>query len=274
VAEVTVLAACYGLIAAPQGYSRAREALATAARLQGESADALYVEELAANVQWRWAAGEEAQRRALELNPSHGQALAHHGLQLSSRGRLDDARALFERAREADPLAAWPYAMTGVGLLAGGRAEESLRHFEDALSFEKENTLAVWGSGMAHVALGRLDEGLAMLEKAVVLMRRAAFVVGTLGWGLAVAGRIEEARTLLEELRSRPQPAPTAVSEAWLLGVLGDKDGAFDVLARAEEERQAFLIYTGLPGFDSLRHDPRFDTLLERMGLPASRPPA
>jgi len=270
VAEVTLLAACYGLIPTPHAYARAREALATAARLQGESANALYVEQLAANVQWRWAAGEEAQRRALELDPSHGQSLAHHGLQLSSRGRLEEAKALFERAREGDPLAAWPYAMTGVGLLAAGRAEESLRHFEDALAFEKENTLAAWGSGMAHVALGHLDEGLAMLETAVALMRRAAFVVGTLGWGLAVAGRTEEARALLEELRSRPQPAPTAVSEAWLLGVLGERDDAFDVLARAEEERQAFLIYTGLPGFDSLRDDPRFDALLGRMGLPVT----
>jgi TolB-like protein/Flp pilus assembly protein TadD len=267
VAEVNVLAAHYCLIPTASAYAKAQEALATAAQLQGDSAEALYVEGMLAYVHRRWAARDEAYQHALQLEPSHVQVLGSYGLVLAAHCRLDEAREYFDRAREADPLASFPCAVTGVGLLTGGEPEESLRHFEDALAFEMENTLALWGSGTAHVALRRFDEGLAMLEKAVVHMRRAAFVVGALGWGLAVAGRTEEARTLLQELRSRPQPAPTAVSEAWLLGVLGHKDGAFDVLARAEEERQAFLIYTGLPGFDSLRHDPRFDALLKRIRL-------
>lgn len=86
VAEVTVLAASYGLISPPDAFARAREALATAGRLQGESAEALYVEEMVARAQWRWAAGEEAYRRALELDPSHVHALAHRGLLLVFTG--------------------------------------------------------------------------------------------------------------------------------------------------------------------------------------------
>jgi tetratricopeptide (TPR) repeat protein len=226
VAEVNVLAAHYCLIPTASAYAKAQQALATAARLQGDSAEGLYVQGLLAYVHWRWAARDEAYRCALHLEPSHVQVLGSYGLVLAAHGRLDDAREYFDRAREADPLASFPCALTGVGLLTGGEPEESLRHFEDALGFEKENTLALWGSGTAHVALGRLDEGLAMLEKAVVHVRRAPFMVGLLAWGLAVAGRIEEARTLLEELRSRPQPAPAVVSEAWLLGVLGDRGRA------------------------------------------------
>ena len=46
----------------------------------------------------------------------------------------------------------------------------------------------------------------------------------TLGWALATAGRKGEARTILEELRARPPAAPAVVSEAWLLGALGEVD--------------------------------------------------
>jgi hypothetical protein len=97
---------------------------------------------------------------------------------------------------------------------------------------------------------------------------RAPFFLGVLGWALATAGRNDEARKILEELRSRPAGSPTAVSEAWLLGALGEIDEAFDVLARAEEEFQGLLCYTGLPGFDPLRTDSRFGALLTKLGIP------
>ena len=52
-------------------------------------------------------------------------------------------------------------------------------------------------------------------------------------------------------------------------------EGAFEVLARAEEECLAYLYFTGLPGFDPIRADPRFEALLERLELPpASRAPS
>ena len=61
------------------------------------------------------------------------------------------------------------------------------------------------------------------------------------GWALARSGRVDAARTVLDEMRGRPAAAPTAVSEAWLLGALGEIDAAFVVLARAEAECQPFL---------------------------------
>ena len=82
-----------------------------------------------------------------------------------------------------------------------------------------------------------------------------------------------QTRLQIDGLRARPADSPTAVSEAWLLGALGEIDDAFDVLVRAEEEHQGLLCYTGLPGFDSLRADPRFGALLGRLGLPREQSP-
>jgi Flp pilus assembly protein TadD len=153
-------------------------------------------------------------------------------------------------------------------LLNCGRPQEALRYLEDALSFEKEDATALDNAGIARVTLGRLEEGIATLEHVVAVSHRGAHFLGTLGWALATAGRKGEARTILEELRARPPAAPAVVSEAWLLGALGEVDAAFEVVARAEEECLGYLYFTGLPGFDPLRADPRFGALMERLGIP------
>jgi serine/threonine-protein kinase len=272
-AEINVLASVFGVIPARDACATAREALATATRLQGESADSLHVEGFVAWVERRWAAMEAAWRRAIELQPDHVLALASFGLVLCTRQRLDEALPFLERARQADPLASFPYALTGKGLLNCGRPQEALRYLEDALSFEKEDATALDSAGMARVALGRFDEGISTLEHVVAISHRGAHFLGTLGWALATAGRTGEARTILEELRARPPAAPAVVSEAWLLGALGEIDAAFEVVARAEKEYLAFLYFTGDPGFDPLRSDPRFAALLERLELPRGESP-
>jgi tetratricopeptide (TPR) repeat protein len=256
-----------GMIPPRAALQAARKALATAKELQGESAEGLHVEAFAAFLERRWDAMETTWRRALEIQPDHVLALGSFGISLCARRKLDLALPLFERAREADPLASFPYTLAGWGLLMCGRPEEGLRQVEDALTFEKEDASAVGASCIANVAVGRLEEAIAAGEHGVAVTRRAPFFLGILGWALAAAGRDGEARKVLEELRARPAASPTVVSEAWLLGALGEKDDAFDVLARAEEEYQGILSYTGLPGFDPLRADPRFGALLERLGL-------
>jgi len=163
--------------------------------------------------------------------------------------------------------------LAGWGLLICGKPEDALRHIDDALTFQKDDSSAIAASCMANVALGRFEDAVAAGERGVAVGYRAPYFLGVLGWALAVAGRKDEARRVLEELRARPAGSPTAVSEAWLLGALGEIDGAFAVLARAEEEHQGLLYYTGMPGFDSLRADPRFAALLRRLDLPfAPRP--
>ena len=272
-AEITVLAAQFGMIPAREACATARKALSIAAELQGESAEGLHVEAFAAFIERRWPEMETAWRRAIELEPTHVLALGSFGIVLCARGRLDEALPLFERAREADPIASFPYMITGGGFLTCGRPQEALRFFEDALSFAKEDASAVFLSGMAMVALGRFDEGIAAAEHAVTISHRSPYFLGVLGWALATAGRKEEAGKILEEIRARTEGAPPNVTEAMLLGALGEIDAAFELLARAEDEYQASLYYTGWPGFDPFRADPRFAALLERLGLPSAHAP-
>jgi tetratricopeptide (TPR) repeat protein len=211
---------------------------------------------------------ETAWRRAIDIQPAHVLALASFGVVLCTRQRLEEGLPLLERARQADPLASFPYQLTGGALLNAGRPQEALRFLEDALSFEKDDAAALDNAGQARIVLGRFEEGIATLEHVVAVSHRGAHFLGSLGWAFATAGRTGDARKTLEELRARPKGSPAVVSEAWMLGALGEVDAAFDVIARADEERVAYLYFTGLPGFDPLRGDPRFGALLGRLGLP------
>jgi len=266
-AEVTVFSAHMGVIMPIAACTAARKMLATAKELEDESAEGLHVEAFAAYLERRWDAMESAWRRALELQPDHVLALGSFGISLCARQRLDEALPFFERARQADPLASFPYNLTGWGLLMCGKPEEALGHIEQALAFQKEDATAIVALCIADVALGRFDEAIAAGELGALVMRRAPMSLGLLGWALALAGRRDEAQRLLEDLRARPAGSPTVVVEAWLLGALGKFNEAFEVLGRAEEEYQGMVSYTGLPGFDSLRSDPRFTALLKRLEL-------
>ena len=268
--EVKILATFYGLVPAAEAYASAREPLARAAAQQGESAEALYVEGLIDFGERNWASCEKAMHRALALAPDYPPALCWSGILRTIVGRGAEADEVLRRAREADPLAPYPYAMSGIAYQLSRRMAEAEALFDQALAFEPENTLALWGGGVARVSLGREADGIAMLERCLTTSHRGGFIHGALGWALAATGRTDEARGVLSEIQARPPGAPAVVSEAWVLSVLGEQDAAFRVLERAEAERQPALAFTGMPGFDTLRADPRFAALLTRMGLPAA----
>ena len=266
-AEAYVLSTHYGLIRTVDGCARAREALATAEHLQGDSPEAGYVEGFMAFMERRWAESSAAYYRVLEQRPNHVQTLGSFGATLCVRQHFLEGKGLLDRCRDVDPLAAFPRALTAMGLLASGKPSEALRYCDDALSLEPDHMTAMWASGVAYIGLGRIDEAIARFERGLELTRRSPFFIGLLGWGHALAGRTNEARALLNELSARPSDAPRIGSDIWLLAALGEIEKAFQELARAEAEYQPFVYYTAFPGFDPLRSDPRFRALLARLGL-------
>ncbi|HVF28838.1 MAG TPA: hypothetical protein VM943_11385, partial [Pyrinomonadaceae bacterium] len=85
----------------------------------------------------------------------------------------------------------------------------------------------------------------------------------------AAAGRRAEALKALDALRrSRRQQPIFAYEIAAAYSLLKDPDEAFAWLARAEAERSIGFVFIKVdPDLDNLRPDPRFNALLERIGL-------
>jgi adenylate cyclase len=124
--------------------------------------------------------------------------------------------------------------------------------------------------GRIYVAKGMHDRAVEELEHAQRLMGLRPDVVTPHAYVLARAGRRREALATLDELRriSKPRdPAPIRIAMVHI--GLGETDLAFEWLQKAFEARDWQMALLKVePAFDSLRSDPRFAALVERVGLP------
>ncbi|HVO76812.1 MAG TPA: tetratricopeptide repeat protein, partial [Candidatus Bathyarchaeia archaeon] len=93
--------------------------------------------------------------------------------------------------------------------------------------------------------------------------------VGRLGWAFAGAGRTDEARAILDRLDDMEKERfVPSLYRASIYIHLGERDRAFEYLNKAIEERDGWMFYLRtFPLFDGLRSDPRFATLLKKVGL-------
>lgn len=218
---------------------------------------------------WDWPAAERGFRRALELDPSHAKTHTWYALGLISQGRYEEAIAESRVAQELDPLAYAVASDLGVVLYAARRYDETVRWAQRALAANPKFTPARVLLGLCYVAEGRYQEAISEYRKALESSERYSYVLAALGYACALSGRPEEARRLLREIKNTtPGEDPYYAHIAVIYAGLGDKDGAFESLERAFRRREADLLFIRVErAFDSLRGDPRFASLLERVGL-------
>lgn len=270
-AESYMLRTHYALVRSADAGAKLREALRRAETIQGVTAESLYIQGFMAFIERDWRSCDEAYKRSLKMDASNPRTLGTYGIINSVLGRAKAAMSYFERSRDADPLAAYPYAMTGGGLMIMRMAADALPYLEQALAFEKDNSLALWMSCEGLVASGDPDAAVKLVEGASDAPKRSPFLLGILGCALAAAGRRHEARAVLHEIQTRPPSSPVLIHEACLLGALGEKGAAFDLLSRAVDECAPMAYYTGLPCFDSLRGDSRFEAHIQSLNIPTHK---
>jgi len=219
-----------------------------------------------------FAAAEEELRRAIELEP--GDALAHRWAArlLSTLGRHDEAIAEARRALAADPLSL-PVRrdLIEVAFLARRYAEalaESRQLFDIDPHLPDVQLGLVWIyalQGKEPEAYAAFRRGLELLGVGAPILERARTAYET--GGLQAILRLWAA--LLEheaELGQKNQ-----IDLLNLYALLGERERCFALLERAYEEGNPYLLALSVsPVFDSLRADPGFARLLERLGFRAA----
>ncbi|MDD4858143.1 MAG: protein kinase, partial [Candidatus Krumholzibacteria bacterium] len=270
------IADCYGQFAHwgwldPRvAYPKAKEAVARALEIDDRLAEAhVSLGWIKEYHDWDFAAAEAEFKRALALNSNSIVAHYWYAILLAVLGRMAEAEDEARQALKLDPINLLTNWHLGVVLIFSRRYDESIEQFQKILEMDT-------GFSQAHLLLasslgycGRWDEAIAAFKKYIALVGEIPLGIGYLGWAVAGSGRREEALALLGRLNdmAKERFVPSRY-RALIHMCLGERNQAFEYLNEAIEERDGWMIYAKtLPLYDSLRSDPRFALLLNKVGL-------
>ena len=226
---------------------------------------------LAWQYDWNWTNAEQEIRRSLELSPSYLDGHETYAWFLSWSGRRDEALAEIAKMKELDP--AFPLrCQDRAGLYYHVRDyPELLKAGREAVDLYPGDWTSHYFLASGYFGTGRKADAISEFQKAVDLAEQDSDPSAALAFVYATVGRPADAQKILSDLQR--QSKNTYVSHymiATIYAGLGDKDKAFEYLGKSYDEKSTDLAYFMKSDFrlDSLRSDPRFTDLAQRMALP------
>jgi TolB-like protein/DNA-binding winged helix-turn-helix (wHTH) protein len=269
-AEDYIYLAIFRQMPAEAAHQQAEEALRHALALDdsiGEAHDAAGV--LSWRYSWDWDSTERELDQAIALAPSYSCAHEDRAEYLAFRGRRAEAEAEMVKSLELD---------TSIGsFLTESAVYFQLRDFDRLVEASRRGMALNPNEWFEHFYLGAGYEGtgkglesIAEYQKAVELSGGDQDAIAALAHAYAGVGRRAETEKMLRELERKSGTvyvSPYLI--ATLYGALGDKDTAFEFLEKAYQEKSLDLSWYVKADLrmDSLRGDPRYESLLRRMGL-------
>ena len=216
-----------------------------------------------------WTGADAEFKRAIELKPNY--ATAHHWYadQLQVLGQFDQALQELQRAADLDPFS--PIISTDIGATYFykrdyDKAIELLRASSQRFpDFWAGHYFLAW----AYTQKKMYQEALSEYQQATNLSRGHSMVLAMTGYTEAMRGQRNEALRILKELKDRTsREYVPPMRFAIIYTALGDRDKAFEWLNTACDKQDILVTYLKIsPFFDTLRNDPRFPIVLQRLNL-------
>lgn len=218
---------------------------------------------------WDWSGAEREYKRAIELDPRSGQGYLRYGTYLQLVGRFDESIASFKRALALDPLSLQANSLLGLALYVSRQYDKSVERYRKTLDMEPNYLPARFGLGLAYSQKGMYEEAIVEFQKAADLVDDLVEAMGEVGYIYAAWGKINKAQEVLDDLKERSETAYISpYNMVKVCAGLGETDLTFEWLERAYEERNEWLTWLGVdPKLDSIRSDPRFQNLMQRVGF-------
>jgi len=216
---------------------------------------------------WDWHGAEVDFQQALALDPNNAELLSFDAESLSLDSRSEEAITMAHRATELDPLSVVIWHRLGLVLLAAGREADARLAWQHAIGISAGARWPNYLLGYFDLKEGRNERALAHFRASdePFQLSGAAMVEFTLGHSQVS----EQTLNTLKRKYAQGWTFQIAAVHAWR----GEKDLAFEWLDRCYTRHDAGMTRLRYdPTLASLHDDPRFATLLTKMGFPPWRP--
>ena len=219
---------------------------------------------------WEWNEAEEAYRRATARDEN---AVLGYMLLLSVLQRHEEALQMAERVISVWPRDQWARSNAAWRFLSAGETERAIVEATVSLDIDDRVGDAFNARGWAYLALGEEEKALEDFKRHVAVQNRSPSSLASLAHGHARLGQREEALALIEEIKSLREEGFVPPEEiGHVYAALGEVDEAFRWLEEGFSARSRGLIFLGNHrAWENIAGDPRFDALMQRVGLPVEK---
>jgi serine/threonine protein kinase/Tfp pilus assembly protein PilF len=218
---------------------------------------------------WKWAEAEKEFKQAISLNDNYASVHQWYANYLAAQGRFDEAIKETRRTQEIDKTSLIINAHFGLVYFLGHRFDDSISECKKAIEMDPSFFVARRYLGLAYAQKGMHKEALAEFEKAIAASSSSPLMRAEYANALALSGDTNKAHAELNNLlEMSKQKYISAYHIAAIYVGLNDKDHAFEWLEKAFQDRADWMAFLKVdPRFDTLKSDPRFTSLLQRLNL-------
>jgi eukaryotic-like serine/threonine-protein kinase len=219
---------------------------------------------------WQWEQAQTEFEHSLKLSPTYATANHWYAEYLMTVGKHAEALAVMKISQESDPLSLIINVAAGWQLYCARRYDEAIEQLRRTIELDPNYPVTYWILGLLLRKTGNYEQAIAEGEKAVKLSGGSPLMRAALAHTFGAAGRTKEATHMLDDLTELA--TQKYVAPYFFAGIhigLGEHERAIEYLEKSYEEHSHWLIYLHIdPSMDRLRDDPRFQSLLRRIGLP------
>lgn len=222
---------------------------------------------------WNWVEAEKEFLIGIELNPNY--ATAHHWFAecLLFMGKTEEALSEISIAFDHDPVSQAITKDQGMTFYYTRQYDIAIQKAKNALDLDPDFIAVHRLLSLAYLEKNMFDKAIAENQLWGILTGNEVKTKVSLAHIYAVAGRRDDAEKLIEEVLIHHVLGENEYrGMALVFAALGEKDTAFKWLDKSFERHEPALSSLMVdPKLDSIRDDPRFDILIEKVGLKSIR---
>jgi TolB-like protein/DNA-binding winged helix-turn-helix (wHTH) protein/tetratricopeptide (TPR) repeat protein len=254
--------------------AQARAAADKALELNDNIAEAHAVLGMRRFQEWDFAGSDASFKRAIAINPNFATAHQWYAEMLGTVGRSDEAETEIKRAYELDPFSRAVIMNLGLRHMAARRTDDAIAIFKRLIESEPDYPMSYSMLGTAYEEKGLLLDALEPECKADVLLKidppdvceKENEEIREIYKREGAAGYWRKNLEISRRLAKKG-----IVDDVWAASAyfrVGDRDKGFELLEKAFDEHSPDILYIKVePPFRDLGDDPRYQSLLKRIGL-------